>query len=149
MRAAVPVLLLVALAGCQSVFSASLDVAAKEDVSDERVEISDLQKSDETEAEAESEEEGMARDNCFGKAVRDQPEQKSNPTVSSVSEEITRDDETQRTKEEKTEDEGTEARAEVRAQTLDMAEEDSEEAEERFDIEVLKHAAGETDVAVE
>ncbi|XP_053543001.1 uncharacterized protein LOC108276731 isoform X1 [Ictalurus punctatus] len=147
MRAAVPVLLLVALAGCRSVFCVSLDVAAKEDGSDERVEISDLQKSDETKSEAESEEERMAHDNCFGKAVRDQPEQKFNPTVSSVSEEITRGSETQNTTETKTEDEGTEARAEVQALSLDMAEEDSDE--ERSDIKLLKRLAGDTSVAEE
>uniref|UniRef100_UPI00397FA293 hypothetical protein n=1 Tax=Salmonella sp. s24813 TaxID=3159632 RepID=UPI00397FA293 len=87
MRAALPVLFLVALAGCQSAFCASLEVAEKEDASDER-EISDLQKSDETEAEERSEEERTEHDNCFGKAVRDQLEQKFNPTTSLVSKDI-------------------------------------------------------------
>ncbi|KAM9455695.1 uncharacterized protein Hap1MRO34_019351 isoform 1-T1 [Clarias gariepinus] len=151
MRAAVPVLLLVALAGCQHVFSASLEVAVSEEVFDERVEISDLQKSDGTKSEAESEEGRMEHNNCFGKAVRDQPELKFNPTASSVSEEMTQEPETQSAKGEKPEDELTEARAEVRVQTLNLSaeQEDSDETEERFDIEVLKHAAGETDMAVE
>ncbi|KAF5899961.1 prenylcysteine oxidase 1 isoform X2, partial [Clarias magur] len=132
MRAAVPVLLLVALAGCQHVFSASLDVAVSEEASDERVEISDLQNS----------EERMARDNCFGKAVRDQPEEKFNPTTSSVSEEMTHELETQSAKGEQPEDELTDARAELRAQAFNLGEEEekSDETEELFDIEVLKHA---------
>ncbi|KAK3521238.1 hypothetical protein QTP70_001234 [Hemibagrus guttatus] len=87
MRAAGPVLLLVALAGCQSVFSASLEVASKEDASDER---------GETEAEAGSE--GTARNT-----------------------------ETMSTKVEKTEA---------------MKEESSDEAEERYDVELLKRIAG-------
>ncbi|XP_058267311.1 uncharacterized protein LOC131366680 isoform X2 [Hemibagrus wyckioides] len=135
MRATGPVLLLVALAGCQSVFSASLEVNSKEDASDERVEISDLQKSDESEAEVNSEE-----------AERDQTEQTFNPTASSSSEEVTRDTETMSTKVVKSEDDGAEARVEV--QIMDMAKEDSDEAEERYDIEVLKHA-GERDATVE
>ncbi|KAI5622612.1 hypothetical protein C0J50_17833 [Silurus asotus] len=60
MRAALPVLFLVALAGCQSAFCASLEVAEKEDASDER---------DETEAEERSED--MTRD-----AVSQNPEDK-------------------------------------------------------------------------
>ncbi|KAK3549957.1 hypothetical protein QTP86_016849, partial [Hemibagrus guttatus] len=123
MRAAGPVLLLVALAGCQSVFSASLEVASKEDASDERVEISDLQKSGETEAEAGSEEKGMVQDNCFKKAEREQTVQKFNPTASSSSEGTARNTETMSTKVEKTEA---------------MKEESSDEAEERYDVELLK-----------
>ncbi|KAG7322901.1 hypothetical protein KOW79_014247 [Hemibagrus wyckioides] len=146
MRATGPVLLLVALAGCQSVFSASLEVNSKEDASDERVEISDLQKSDESEAEVNSEEKEMVHDNCFDKAERDQTEQTFNPTASSSSEEVTRDTETMSTKVVKSEDDGAEARVEV--QIMDMAKEDSDEAEERYDIEVLKHA-GERDATVE
>ncbi|KAK2823722.1 hypothetical protein Q7C36_020322 [Tachysurus vachellii] len=148
MRAAGPVLLLVALVGCQSVFSASLEVASKEGVSDESVHIRNLQKSDETEAKAESKDNIMVFD-CFGGTSREQAEQRFIPTTSSSSEEMTRDTETMSTKEEKTEaEEGAEARVEVQTQSLDMAEEDRDDAEERFDTDVLKRA-GEGNTAVQ
>ncbi|XP_036451094.1 nuclear polyadenylated RNA-binding protein 3-like isoform X6 [Colossoma macropomum] len=134
MRAGVSVLLLVALAGLESVLSASLEAVGGQDLLDETAdEISDLQKRDDITLEVAGAEEGESlEDGNFMEATRDEIE------------EMTQEEETEvahMTREEDTDDltdEEAAAEVDAAAESLETMEEESKESEEHVEVEEIK-----------
>ncbi|XP_036451099.1 uncharacterized protein LOC118824793 isoform X10 [Colossoma macropomum] len=131
MRAGVSVLLLVALAGLESVLSASLEAVGGQDLLDETAdEISDLQKRDDITLEVAGAEEGESlEDGNFMEATRDEIE------------EMTQEEETEvahMTREGDTDDEEAAAEVDAAAESLETMEEESKESEEHVEVEEIK-----------
>ncbi|XP_036451100.1 uncharacterized protein LOC118824793 isoform X11 [Colossoma macropomum] len=130
MRAGVSVLLLVALAGLESVLSASLEAVGGQDLLDETDEISDLQKRDDITLEVAGAEEGESlEDGNFMEATRDEIE------------EMTQEEETEvahMTREGDTDDEEAAAEVDAAAESLETMEEESKESEEHVEVEEIK-----------
>ncbi|XP_036451090.1 ATP-dependent RNA helicase DRS1-like isoform X2 [Colossoma macropomum] len=94
MRAGVSVLLLVALAGLESVLSASLEAVGGQDLLDETDEISDLQKRDDITLEVAGAEEGESlEDGNFMEATRDEIEEMTQEEETEVAH-MTREEDT-------------------------------------------------------
>ncbi|XP_036451098.1 uncharacterized protein LOC118824793 isoform X9 [Colossoma macropomum] len=133
MRAGVSVLLLVALAGLESVLSASLEAVGGQDLLDETDEISDLQKRDDITLEVAGAEEGESlEDGNFMEATRDEIE---------VHSEMTQEEETEvahMTREGDTDDEEAAAEVDAAAESLETMEEESKESEEHVEVEEIK-----------
>ncbi|XP_036451095.1 uncharacterized protein LOC118824793 isoform X8 [Colossoma macropomum] len=134
MRAGVSVLLLVALAGLESVLSASLEAVGGQDLLDETAdEISDLQKRDDITLEVAGAEEGESlEDGNFMEATRDEIE---------VHSEMTQEEETEvahMTREGDTDDEEAAAEVDAAAESLETMEEESKESEEHVEVEEIK-----------